>query len=99
MLEVFTTVGSEKEAEQMARVLVVEKLAACVNYWRVSSIYRWKGKIHSSREWMLCVKTLEKNEKKVEKKLRELHSYKLPVITMVKVKANQTAEKWVKTCT
>jgi len=43
MISVYTTVPDEETAERMARELVEERVAACVNYHAVSSVYRWEG--------------------------------------------------------
>lgn len=95
MLEICTTVSSKAEAQRTANALVKQKLGACVSFWPVFSVYRWKGKVHKAGEWVLCAKTSEKLGKKCEKKLRELHPYEMPVISVQRVKVDQNVEKWV----
>ncbi len=76
---VLSTAGSEDEARQIARHLVERKLAACVNIVpQVESIYRWQGKVESSREWLLLIKTTAEKFPEVRDAIRELHSYDLP---------------------
>jgi periplasmic divalent cation tolerance protein len=76
---VFSTAGSEDEARKIARELVDRRLAACVNIVpHAESIYRWEGKIESSREWLLLIKTTAEQFSKVRDAIRELHSYELP---------------------
>ena len=76
---VLTTAGSEEEAHKIARHLVENRLAACVNIVaQVESIYRWQGKVDSSREWLLLVKTTQERFPAVREAIRELHSYELP---------------------
>ena len=96
MLEVSTTVAKKGEAERIANVLLREKLAACVNYWKVSSVYRWNGKVWRKQEWILVVKTQDNSKKWVERRLRELHPYELPVIVACPVKVDKKVEKWLK---
>ncbi len=98
MIELFTTLANKRDAEKIAGILVKEKLAACVNYWKISSIYRWEGDVRSAGEWVLLVKTTEGKAKKAEKKIRELHSYELPVVVMHAVKIDKKVEKWVTKC-
>ena len=75
---VFSTAGSEDEARKIARELVDRRLAACVNIVpHAESIYRWEGKIESSREWLLLIKTTAEQFSKVRDAIRELHSYEL----------------------
>jgi len=76
---VLSTAGSVEEARKIARYLVENQLAACVNIVpQIESIYRWQGKIESSPEWLLLIKTTSGNVPSVEDAIRELHSYDLP---------------------
>jgi periplasmic divalent cation tolerance protein len=76
---VLTTTSSEEEARMIARHLVESRLAACVNIIpQVESIYRWQGKVDSSREWLLMVKTTQERFPAVREAIRKLHSYDLP---------------------
>ena len=54
---VFVTAGSSAEGERLARVLVEERLAACVNrIAAVQSVYRWEGKVEERTEELLIIK-------------------------------------------
>ena len=76
---VLSTAGSEDEARKLARHLVEHQLAACVNIVPgVESIYRWQGKVESSQEWLLLIKTSAEKFPAVRDAIRELHSYDLP---------------------
>lgn len=76
---VLSTAGTEEEARKIARYLVERQLAACVNIVpQIESIYRWQGKIESSREWLLLIKTTAANFSQVRDAIGELHSYDLP---------------------
>jgi periplasmic divalent cation tolerance protein len=77
---VLSTAGSEDEARKIARYLVENQLAACVNIVpRIESIYRWQGKVESNaKEWLLLIKTTAGNFPSVKDAIRELHSYELP---------------------
>ncbi len=87
-IAVFITTGSEAEAVRIARVLVVKKLAACVNIVRdIRSVYSWKGKLEDSRECLLIAKTTEGLFGKIERSVKRIHSYECPEIIAVPVKA------------
>jgi uncharacterized protein involved in tolerance to divalent cations len=59
---VLCTAGSEEEARKIARHLVEQRLAACVNIVpQIESIYRWQGKVDSAREWSCSLKQRWKN--------------------------------------
>ena len=78
---VVTTVGTEEQANLIAREVVARRLAACVNILPgVRSIYRWKGKICKDGELLLFIKTLEGEFDGVAATIRELHSYESPEI-------------------
>ena len=79
-IAVVTTVGSKKEARAMAHALVDAKLAACAQISRIDSVYAWRGKIESGKEYRLLVKTVEARYSSVERAIREMHSYEVPAI-------------------
>jgi periplasmic divalent cation tolerance protein len=84
---VLITCGSEREAKTIARSLVERKLAACVNLLTapVESVYRWKGKVDSAREFMLIAKTTRKRFAALQSEVRRLHSYDVPEIIALPV--------------
>ncbi len=77
---VLVTCGSRAEARRIARRVVEARLAACVNIVSapVESIYRWKGKLDSAREFLLIIKTTSARLATLEKKIKQLHSYEVP---------------------
>ena len=83
---VLSTAGSEDEARKIARSLVERQLAACVNIIpRIESIYRWQGKVESSQEWLLLIKTSTEKFAAVRDAIRALHSYELPECIAVSI--------------
>jgi periplasmic divalent cation tolerance protein len=80
-LLVLTTVGTEEEANAIARELVCRRHAACVNVLpNLKSTYRWQGKVCRDSEYLLIIKTLAEEYPAIESAIRELHSYELPEI-------------------
>jgi periplasmic divalent cation tolerance protein len=78
---ILATTGSEEEAVTIARALVSERLAACVNIvGPVRSIYRWHDAVNDDREYLLVIKTRALLYMKVETRIRELHSYEVPEV-------------------
>ena len=83
---VFSTCGSAEEAERLARKLVEEHLAACVNVVApVRSFYRWKGAIEDATEWLLIAKTSRENFERLRAALESAHSYELPEVLALPV--------------
>jgi periplasmic divalent cation tolerance protein len=76
---VLSAASSADEARKIARYLVERQLAACVNIVpQIESLYRWQGKVESSRECLLIIKTNTDQFPAVRDAIRELHSYHLP---------------------
>ena len=83
---ILVTTGSEAEAETIARALVEERLAACVNILPpMRSIYRWEGKVTNDREWLLVIKTQNERFAIVEEKIKALHSYQVPEVIALSI--------------
>ena len=81
---IYTTVGSKKEADKIAKTLVNDKLVACVNYFPVKSTYVWKNKIFCEGEYVLLCKTIRGKFNKIRHRIRKLNSYELPAIFSIK---------------
>jgi periplasmic divalent cation tolerance protein len=86
---VLVTCGTEKEARKIARTLVERRLAACVNLFSVPvrSIYRWRGKVESAKEFLLTVKTSRKRFRAIAAAVKRLHSYDVPEIIALPIAA------------
>jgi len=76
-----------KESEKIARLLVEEKLAACVNVAEVNSYYRWKGEFCEDNEALLIIKTEKSRVDKIIERIKEVHSYELPEIIALPIAA------------
>jgi len=85
-LQVTTTVDDEKKAELIAETLVERKLAACVQVLGpLTAIYRWKGEIERSQEWMCLIKTTARNLSALRELLSDLHPYETPEILAIPI--------------
>jgi periplasmic divalent cation tolerance protein len=88
-LVVMVTCANRREAGRIARALVEERLAACVNVHSgaLESVYRWEGKVERAREVLLTIKTTAAAFSRLERRVREMHSYDVPEIVGVAVGA------------
>jgi periplasmic divalent cation tolerance protein len=85
-LIVLTTFGSESDAARVARLLVEEKLAACVNVvGGVRSIYRWKDALCDEPEVLCVVKTTPELFERLRARLVALHPYEVPEVVALPV--------------
>lgn len=86
-----TTCSSKEEAKNIAKVLIEEKLAACVQLSEIESFYNWKEEFCCDNETLLNIKTRKDNFEKIKSKILELHSYDLPEIIQLDI-ANASEE-------
>jgi periplasmic divalent cation tolerance protein len=84
---VLTTCGTRREANRIARALVTDRLAACVNISSqpFHSIYRWKGKIEEANEFLLLIKTSRTRLPALQAEIPRLHSYEVPELLALQV--------------
>ncbi|MFW9998918.1 MAG: divalent-cation tolerance protein CutA [Candidatus Hodarchaeota archaeon] len=91
------TVPNIEESQRIAKILVENKLVACVNIIQnIFSIYRWKGKIEEDNENLLLIKTTEENCEVLIQKVNEIHSYETPECIGFKIeKGSEKYLKWI----
>ena len=94
---VITNLPDEASAMALARKLVDERLAACVNVFDgCTSVYRWQGKKESAREVPIFIKTLAQHYAQLEQLINAMHPYELPEIIAVPIGNGLPAYlKWI----
>lgn len=92
-----TNVPDEAVACALARRLVEQRVAACVNILpKVRSVYRWQGSIEEADEVTLLIKTTQKRYPELELVIKNAHPYQVPEIIAMSVVAGLPAYlKWV----
>lgn len=94
IIQVVTTVDTRDKAQDLAQRLVKLRLAACVQIdGPLESVYRWEGKIDTSSEWRLTIKTRRGVYNEVEDAIRGWHDYEVPEILAIPVVTG--SEKYV----
>jgi periplasmic divalent cation tolerance protein len=84
MLIIFTTTPNETEAENIAMLLVEQKLAACVQVLpKIKSFYFWEGKVQRDDEFLLLIKTTDEKFPQVESFIKANHSYETPEVIAI----------------
>jgi periplasmic divalent cation tolerance protein len=97
-IAVLVTCESLKEGRRIGRALVEARLAACVNVLEapVESIYRWKGRVDTAREFLMIIKTSRARFAELEKAVKRLHSYDIPeIIALAIEKGSQDYLLWL----
>ncbi len=85
---VMTTVDSSTTAKEIARRLVEERLAACVQILPpMTSVYSWEGRIEEASESLLLIKTVRSAYPALETRLRQIHPYQTPEVIAIPIEA------------
>ena len=88
ILMVKATTDRQEHAEQLARLLVAERLAACVQIvGPIQSVYRWQGEITTAGEWQLWIKTRQTCWERLRQTIIANHHYETPEILALPVTA------------
>lgn len=97
VLSLVTTVGSEADAQRLARALVERRLAACVQVESaITSHYRWDGRPCAEPEWRLVVKSLPQHLGRLQDFFRAEHPYELPQLLWLELQASPAYADWVR---
>jgi len=98
---IFITVPNKKEAKRIAQQLIGNRLAACVNVVEnIYSYFWWQAKIDTAKEALLIIKTRKTLVNKLIKKVKLLHSYKVPeIIALPIISGNKQYLEWVNAST
>lgn len=94
---VLTTIGSATDADTLARTLVEERLAACVNVLApMQSIYRWQGNVETGDERQLVIKTTPGRVEALRARLLALHRYETPEFLVLGAAGSDAYLAWLR---
>jgi periplasmic divalent cation tolerance protein len=81
VVSIYAIFANAEEAARIGRIVVEERLAACVNILpNVHSIYRWRGAVETSEEAAAILKTSAAMAEALITRIAALHSYDVPCI-------------------
>ncbi|NYT01116.1 MAG: divalent-cation tolerance protein CutA [Methanocellales archaeon] len=92
---VYITTSDLDEAKFIGRTLVKERLIACANIFPITSIYHWEG-LQENEEVVVLLKTTTDKLKKIEQRVKELHSYEIPCIISFAIDGYKDYLNWIK---
>lgn len=91
-LLVLSTCPDQETAKKLARALIEERLAACVNQLPgLTSTYRWQGEILEESEALLLIKTTQERYEALQTRLLQLHPYDVPEVIALDIAAGHAA--------
>src|SRR5665647_3591429 len=97
VLTIATTVGSLEAARTLARQILADGLAACVQLDPgVTSLYRWKGKLRDEPAVRLLIKTLAASEEPLQALFARHHPYEVPQCLVTEMRPSPAYEEWVR---
>ncbi len=82
---VYTTCSNREEAIHIGLSVLDKKLAISLDYWKVESIYPWKGVIQEVEQYILMFSSENRLSDELIKFIEKIHSYKTPMIAMCEV--------------
>jgi periplasmic divalent cation tolerance protein len=82
---VYSTCDSEEQAGRIAHALVEQRLAACVNIIGTRSVYRWKGQVEDTPEWLLIIKSRRELMDQLRAAIGKVHTYEVPELLALPV--------------
>lgn len=88
---VLTVTDSKEAARRLARAIVEERLAACVQVLPIESVYRWQGAVQEEAEALLLIKTRHDLFEQLEAFIKEHHTYETPEIVAIPIVAGSQA--------
>jgi periplasmic divalent cation tolerance protein len=96
LILILTTMPDDNRADGLARTLVEEGLAACVNvHGPMMSTYQWRGRVEIEAERQVVIKTTGARLAALETRLRALHPYELPEFIVIDAAASDAYARWV----
>ena len=96
LILILTTMPDNASVDELARILVDERLAACVNvHAPMISVYRWNGTVEQGSERQVVIKTTRDRVYALQTRLHELHPYELPEFLIVEADGSDAYAAWV----
>ena len=93
---IISTYPDKKSLAKIANTVVSKKLAACVNYTKINSVYHWKGRMENAEEFLALFKTTAKAKKILKEEIARTHPYQIPEIVELKMDSvNESYQNWL----
>ena len=94
-MRVVLVTAPPSEAPELARALVTDGYAACVNLLPVRSVYWWDGQVHDDSEVTMIIKVKAEGVPALRERVLELHSYSVPEFVVLDVDTDESSPAYV----
>lgn len=88
--------AGRSEAERLARLLVEQRHAACVQLQAIESVYHWDHRVVQEPEWRLLIKTTVARWPAARQALLDAHPYELPALAVWSAASTPAFAGWVR---
>lgn len=93
---IYTSISSLEEGLKLARKIIEEKLAGCVNVIpQVYSVFQWEGAMNEEQEAVLICKTTKENAGALMEWIESHHPYNTPAILQWEVQSSTSFHEWI----
>lgn len=93
---IISTYPDKKSILKIANIVVKKRLAACVNFTKIYSIYTWEGKIENTQEFLALFKTTTEAKTSLKKEIKKSHPYQVPEIMELEINSiNKSYLDWL----
>jgi periplasmic divalent cation tolerance protein len=96
MVFIYTTCATLEEAKKLGKLIIDQKLGACVDYWPIDSTFKWNGHLKEISQIMLSIATFENKLEGVNDLISKHHIYSVPMIAGIDVRRiNRAYREWM----
>ena len=97
-IHVSTTTSTKASADKIAKTLVKQRLAGCVQILGpIQSSYWWNGKLQNAREWLCLIKAQSRDYRRIELAIKKEHPYEVPeVLALPILSGNNEYLRWIR---
>lgn len=96
MVFIYTGCATEVEAKALAKLIIDKKMAACVDFWPITSMYKWQGEVKEVPQIAMLITTLESKTEEVTELISNNHSYSTPLIADIDIRRmNRAYKAWM----
>ena len=97
MIHIYVTYPKPSEAKRISNLILKKRLAACIDFFPVTTRYWWQGKIVNGKEIVTFIATQKNYYKSIETLIKKHHSYKVPCILELPIlRVYKKYDKWLK---